>query len=172
MNIRFPAAFLALSVSLAFTNIAAAQLTDVPGGGMRSRGAVIPQQGPVNQEAAGAVDNALGAPPANADPGASPGRSQNETQQEWEQLRKQEQARKAAGSDGQGANAAKGDSWRYVRSNNHWWYWQPNNSWVFYHNSRWVPFDPKTYGQYYTIPAPPRASAGYRGAIGNGTSGQ
>ena len=39
--------------------------------------------------------------------------------------------------------------WRYKFYNNHYWYWQPNNTWVIWYRDHWVPFDARTYGQYY-----------------------
>ncbi len=183
MTSRLLLALFAFSTALASASVVLAQVTtDNPGGGIRSRGAVIPQSGPVNQEAATAIDNALDSPSVDADAAGGP-RKQGETQQEWQQLRQQERGTIAGRNDATDAAAPKNSKWRYARANNHWWYWMPNNSWAIYHNNRWIPYDAKTYGKYYpataTLPNPPmiapsetRSNAGYGPTTNSNPKGQ
>jgi hypothetical protein len=37
------------------------------------------------------------------------------------------------------------DQWRYARHNGEWWYWLPANRWVYWRDSRWNTYDPKTF---------------------------
>ena len=40
--------------------------------------------------------------------------------------------------------AARPDSWRYVRHNGQWWYYQPDKQWLVYADSTWKPYsDPR-----------------------------
>lgn len=37
-----------------------------------------------------------------------------------------------------GAAEKSGDSWRFVRYNNQWWYYLPSNQWLVWNGGRWI----------------------------------
>jgi hypothetical protein len=62
---------------------------------------------------------------------------------------------------------AAGDSWRFQRYNNEWWYWMPGNYWMFYRDNSWSRYDPNTFRPLS------RYRTAYRGPMGlnqNGTA--
>ena len=62
---------------------------------------------------------------------------------------------------GESADAAADDiSWRYKQYNGRWWYWLPSKRWVFWHEGRWVDYDPATFSQYQARPS--RSGMRYR----------
>jgi hypothetical protein len=154
--------------------MANAQVTDdVQSGNIRSRGAVIPQSRPMNEEAQTAVDQAL------APPGLEGAANSQQAKQSLLERRESSLNRPRAQSAKEDArssapSAATGENSRYARVNGHWWYWTSDNRWVFYYRNQWVDYDPKTYGQYFPTaantpnvsaisPASPRYGVGYRG---------
>ena len=52
------------------------------------------------------------------------------------------------------AAPAGGDAWRFKRHNDVWWYWLPTEKWVYWTGDKWVPYDQKTYGQFYAARHP------------------
>jgi len=164
------------AVALLSGALASGQVTvDVQSGNIRSRGAVIPQSGPVNGESQTAIDQAL-APPGME--GAVNPKQASQTLLERHESSLNYQRAQSAKADARGGapSGATGENWRYARANGHWWYWTPNNRWVFYYRNQWVGYDPKTYGRYYSnvadasatasaFPTVPRSTAGYRGGV-------
>ncbi len=58
-----------------------------------------------------------------------------------------EPAAKAAPQD-KAAAASQGESWRFRRHNDLWWYWQPSNRWVYWDNGNWIPYEAESYAAF------------------------
>jgi hypothetical protein len=66
---------------------------------------------------------------------------------------------------GMNQQSAAGDSWRFQRYNNEWWYWMPGNYWMFYRDNNWSRYDPNTFRPLS------RYRTAYRGPMGLNQNG-
>lgn len=55
-----------------------------------------------------------------------------------------------------------GDKWRFRQHQGLWWYWLPSEKWVYWHEGKWVAYDPASYAELQkSLPA--RQYSYYRG---------
>lgn len=75
----------------------------------------------------------------------------------------------AQASGGEPASSA-GESWRFRRHQDMWWYWLPSDKWVYWHDGRWIPYDAASYAELRRS-MPVRQYSYYRGRASRGTGG-
>lgn len=44
---------------------------------------------------------------------------------------------------------SSGNRWRYTFHNGHWWYYRDGGRWAYWTGTKWLDFEPKSYGRWY-----------------------